>query len=194
MPAVAKSLYIVPVIYFHKPVVGQKKATKTRDYMGIFRGQGATEYLVLLAVVLIVALVSVALLGFFPGMANDSKITQSDAYWRGVARPFAIIDFAINATNVTNASNPGGANLVIQNKEASGQYTITNILIGTVNSTGLAPTAFSPGETKNIIIPTGFGPNTVGAVYDYNVTISYNTSSNIPSKQYGTKNLVDKYV
>jgi len=35
--------------------------------MRSYIGQGATEYLVLLAVVLIVALVSVALLGFFPG-------------------------------------------------------------------------------------------------------------------------------
>jgi hypothetical protein len=45
-------------------------------------GQGATEYLVLPAVVLIVALVSVALLGFFPGMASDAQITQSQAYWQ----------------------------------------------------------------------------------------------------------------
>ena len=44
------------------------------------KAQGATEYLVLLAVVLIVALVSVALLGFFPGMASDAKLTQSETY------------------------------------------------------------------------------------------------------------------
>jgi len=55
-------------------------------------GQGATEYLVLLAVVLIVALVSVALLGFFPGMAGDAKITQSQAYWQG-ASPIQITEF-----------------------------------------------------------------------------------------------------
>jgi len=48
--------------------------------MRLFRAQGATEYLVLLAVVLIVALVSVALLGFFPGMASDAQITQSQIY------------------------------------------------------------------------------------------------------------------
>jgi len=53
--------------------------------------QGATEYLVLLAVVLIVALVSVALLGFFPGMASDAQITQSQAYWQG-ASPIAIVE------------------------------------------------------------------------------------------------------
>jgi len=60
---------------------------------GTCRGQGATEYLVLLAVVLIVALVSVALLGFFPGMASDAQITQSQAYWKG-ASPVAIIEMS----------------------------------------------------------------------------------------------------
>jgi len=56
---------------------------------GTCRGQGATEYLVLLAVVLIVALVSVALLGFFPEMASDAQITQSKAYWASM-QPIAV--------------------------------------------------------------------------------------------------------
>jgi hypothetical protein len=56
-------------------------------------GQGATEYLVLLAVVLVVALVSVALLGFFPGMAGDSQRAQSEMYWRS-ASPVAITEWA----------------------------------------------------------------------------------------------------
>ena len=155
--------------------------------MGMIRGQGATEYLVLLAVVLIVALVSVALLGFFPGMASDARITQSEAYWRGQARPFSIVDMAINAT--------GGATLTIQNKEASGQYTITNIIVGTINSTNLTATTFGPGETKNIFMTTpGFGTNTAGGIYEFNVTFTYNTPSITGAKQYGTKNLVDKYV
>ena len=71
----------------------KKVATKT-DFMGkgvFLHAQGATEYLVLLAVVLIVALVSVALLGFFPGMAADAQITQSQAYWKS-ASPIAIVE------------------------------------------------------------------------------------------------------
>jgi hypothetical protein len=55
------------------------------------KAQGATEYLVLLAVVLIIALVSVALLGFFPGMASDAQMTQSQAYWKS-ATPIAIVE------------------------------------------------------------------------------------------------------
>jgi hypothetical protein len=59
--------------------------------MELVRAQGATEYLVLLAVVLIVALVSVALLGFFPGMASDAQITQSQAYWQS-SQPISIVE------------------------------------------------------------------------------------------------------
>ena len=64
------------------------------------RAQGATEYLVLLAVVLIVALVSVALLGFFPGMASDSQRVQSETYWRS-AQPVAITEWAAKASDYT---------------------------------------------------------------------------------------------
>jgi hypothetical protein len=60
------------------------------------KAQGATEYLVLLAVVLIVALVSVALLGFFPGMASDSQITQSQMYWQS-ASPISIVETGARA-------------------------------------------------------------------------------------------------
>jgi hypothetical protein len=72
--------------------------------MGIssMKAQGTTEYLVLLAVVLIVALVSVALLGFFPGMASDAQMTQSKTYWTS-ASPIAIVemDAKFAATNFT---------------------------------------------------------------------------------------------
>ena len=69
-----------------------------------YRCQGATEYLVLLAVVLIVALVSVALLGFFPGMASDAQITQSQMYWQS-ASPIAIVDVKSTAYS-TQAYSP----------------------------------------------------------------------------------------
>lgn len=57
---------------------------------GTMHAQGATEYLVLLAVVLVIALVSIALLGFFPGTATDSQITESRTYWHS-AHPFSVI-------------------------------------------------------------------------------------------------------
>jgi len=90
-------------------------------------GQGATEYLVLLAVVLIVALVSVALLGFFPGMASDAQITQSQAYWQS-ATPIAITEIA--AWGTTNA--PTGRGLMYMRLRNNGAYPITiTKIIGT---------------------------------------------------------------
>lgn len=64
------------------------------------RAQGATEYLVLLAVVLIIALVSITLLGFFPGTATDSQITQSQTYWRSTT-PIAILESGARASGFT---------------------------------------------------------------------------------------------
>jgi hypothetical protein len=56
------------------------------------RGQGAAEYLVLLAAVLIIALVSIALLGFFPGLGSDTRESESMSYWHS-ASPIAIVDW-----------------------------------------------------------------------------------------------------
>jgi len=80
---------------------------------GTLRAQGATEYLVLLAVVLIVALVSVALLGFFPGMASDAQVTQSRMYWQS-ASPIAIIE----SDATTNSASYGLPYIRIRNTGA----------------------------------------------------------------------------
>jgi len=54
--------------------------------------QGSTEYLVVLGVVLIISLVSVSLLGYFPGTAGQSRESASKIYWQGNAQPFKIIE------------------------------------------------------------------------------------------------------
>lgn len=54
-------------------------------------GQGATEYLVIFAIMLILALVAASLLGFYPGTVSDSQLAENDLYWRN-AKPLAISD------------------------------------------------------------------------------------------------------
>ena len=112
--------------------------------------QGATEYLVLLAVVLIVALVSVALLGFFPGMASDAKMTQSKTYWSS-ATPIAIVDNAARAFSDVN----GNFTWIYLRIRNTGNYpiTITKILGGDTNIskawTGFwAPNALLSGRVR----------------------------------------------
>ena len=96
-------------------------------------GQGATEYLVLLAVVLIVALVSVALLGFFPGMASDAQITQSQMYWQS-ASPIAIVEWDA----VLRAAD--GYNFPYFRIRNNGMYPIR--LTGVIGGDGVAATQF----------------------------------------------------
>lgn len=83
------------------------------------RAQGATEYLVLLAVVLIIALVGVALLGFFPGTAGDAQLQESRIYWSS-ASPIAVVE-APGAYMYTNDWKSQMAYLKIRN---TGQYPI----------------------------------------------------------------------
>ncbi len=97
-------------------------------------GQGATEYLVLLAVVLIVALVSVALLGFFPGMASDAQLTQSKMYWSG-ASPIAITEIA------SKYYTGDGNNYPYLRMKNNGAYPIT--ITGIIGGDGTKITTYS---------------------------------------------------
>lgn len=66
----------------------------------LFRAQGATEYLVLLAVVLVIGLVGIALLGFFPGTASEAQFSESQIYW-GSASPVAITESSARRWSAT---------------------------------------------------------------------------------------------
>ncbi len=142
--------------------------SSSRTTAGAFLAQGATEYLVLLAVVLIVALVSVALLGFFPGMASDSQITQSQMYWRS-ASPISIVESGARA-----AASNGNTYLYLRVRNV-GTYPIR--ITGIVGADGLKATQFwgsgcgapitnvnisdyfylGPGEEKYFAWAFGFG-------------------------------------
>ena len=86
------------------------------------RAQGATEYLVLLAVVLIIALVAIALLGFFPGTATDAQLAESKLYWQS-ASPIAITESGA----IYYDSNASQGYLRVRNTGAY-QITITALL------------------------------------------------------------------
>jgi hypothetical protein len=124
--------------------------------MRSYRAQGATEYLVLLAVVLIVALVSVALLGFFPQMASDAQMAQSQAYWQS-ASPIAITETGAirypdcSARNYTHIylriRNTGAYPITITKMLAGGNY-IDSVATGGWGPSVLMSTKYrlAPGE------------------------------------------------
>jgi hypothetical protein len=150
------------------------------------KAQGATEYLVLLAVVLIIALVSVALLGFFPGMASDAQMTQSKTYWQG-ATPIAVVETDARATPAW--WNGGAVPYLRIRNNGNYKITITKVMgNGQWASVTYGPSGFpsissyftlAPGEEKYfahssawsvpqsqcIMLSTGAGGN--GDIYIY---------------------------
>jgi type 1 fimbria pilin len=135
-------------------------------------------------------MVAIALLGFFPGLSGDTKKAQSDTYWRGSARPFAI----------TGASCSGGSaqapKLMIQNLDTNTKVLNISLTDGTVNLSNRSQTRVLAGESVSITLHNGestFGLPTLksGKTYEFNVTITYNTTNGIQNAvQRGTKPLV----
>src|SRR3989338_2259412 len=145
------------------------------------KGQGATEYLVLLAVVLMIALVSIALLGFFPGLAGDAKKTQSDSYWKS-SRPFGILEHSQSGATLT---------MLVQNNDPD-MRTISSMGAGTAGNTSVS-TTLNGGEKKVIAVTQG-SACTSGLVYEYNVSITYNSADITGQRQIGTKPIIGKCV
>ena len=156
------------------------------------KGQGATEYLVLLAVVLIVAMVAIALLGFFPGLSYDAKKSESDSYWRG-ARPFQVAEHSQTNNTLT---------MVIRNVD-SNQLKLTNISVAggdfvnysaNLNVSGTPPGPYiGSGETKVVILNasnTAYSC-TSGTIYEYMVNFSYDGTIT-GQRQYGAKSILGK--
>ncbi|MEW6749330.1 MAG: class III signal peptide-containing protein [Candidatus Micrarchaeota archaeon] len=147
----------------------------------IKKGQVSTEYLVILAVVLVIALVVVYLVGGFSGLGAGSVETQSKNYW-GATAPFAIKAFKASGTAL---------DLEIQNNDLD-RLVITGISVDGA-SIYSGNTSFTSGEAK---IMTGVLPAACGAAgtpftYD-DVVITYNKGSLTGLAQAGTKPLVGK--
>ncbi len=145
------------------------------------RGQGSTEYLVLLAVALIIALVVIGLLGWFPGLTGGAQEQQSKAYWKS-ATPMSILDFKISGTGVTLDMQNGG----------SDKISVENVTFGGT-SLSVTSTSFNPGERKTV---TGTLGTTCasGSAFTYDVTIGYNTTKITGNRQMGDKPLIGKCV
>ncbi|VVC01497.1 Uncharacterised protein [uncultured archaeon] len=144
--------------------------------------QGATEYIILLGIALIVALAGVAVLGFMNGTVSDAQLIQSSMYWVA-ATPIAIVEHAVSAQD-------GTATIIIKNNDLAEGVTILEVALGNASNS----TSFQLGPGKQALMSvSGLGAHAQGSVYDLNVTIAYNSSYGLMKVQHGTKNLVGKY-
>jgi hypothetical protein len=149
-----------------------------------WRGQGATEYLVLLAIVLVICLVSVSLLNFFPGFSYEATKSESDYYWK-TAKPFQIIG---------HNQQPGTSilNLVIVNGQSEQLY-LTGIEVNGTGASGEDNTStyLSGGETRKVNITLTKDVCVDGGKYEYDILLVYQSADGaLIYTQYGEKRLV----
>jgi len=147
------------------------------------KGQGTTEYLIILAVIIVVALVVVGVMGWFPGLGTGITEQQSKAYWASTS-PIAIKDWQIT-TDDTQATF-AVQNLTTDSVGISGM-TVGGETFELANDVNLA--AGGSGTISGVI--TGIACPTAGNVYQYDVTITYSVAGGLAGKtQTGQKPII----
>src|SRR3989344_1459589 len=89
------------------------------------KGQGSTEYLVLLGAALLIALAVVGILAFYPGTSEESRKAESDLYWRS-AKPIAVTE-AIGMTRLGVESYVDGIMIRVKSLELQDRITIKGV-------------------------------------------------------------------
>jgi len=130
--------------------------------MGIWKkAQGATEYLIILAVVIIIALIVVGVMGGIPGIGGGGRSKAIQAYWSST-------DVAIDSASLSAASDL--LTLKLRNNQRNA-VTVTNVDVGTdVADEGDLP--LNPGQSGTFPGIAVVCAN-AGDSFSVNVTITY---------------------
>src|SRR5271157_2764559 len=127
------------------------------------RAQAAIEYLIILAVVVIIALIVIGVIGGFPSMTRGVTERDSAAYWSaadvGITRYFV------------SGGTPTSSMLVLRNNRLFA-INITSITMqgSSVNSTVLP---LAPGSSSSMGVTTTTPGCTAGQTYSWTTVINY---------------------
>lgn len=145
------------------------------------KGQVSTEYLVILAVVLVIALVVVYLVSQSGGGVSSALEQSSKTYWRGTS-PLAVTDYSASGTTLT---------FTMKNMDPE-KLTVTNITGDDITAFNTA-TTFNVGEQKSISLTLAANCGTAGSAFDLkNFTITYSKGSTTNLKQVGARSIVGR--
>ena len=150
-------------------------------------GQGATEYLLILAAVLIVAVVAITILAGAPASTYDIRSSTSATYWRSQASPFLITD--------QNLSADGILTLALMNSGPSALQITSMNVSGTGMNTSSSTVPLSVGGGKQALVTVYLnGSCSPGQVYELAVNMTLvNLDSELPARtQSGAEPLVGR--
>ena len=139
-------------------------------------GQDATEYLIILAVIIVVALVVANVMGWFPGLGLTITQQQSKAYWQSTS-PLALVDWEVSSST---------GSFVVRNQTADRIEVEEISLDGT--AVAITDVNITAGNRATV---SGIGACTTGQPYTYNVIVTYTVDGGLANaKQTGSKPLV----
>lgn len=129
------------------------------------RGQGTTEYLIILAIVIVIALVVVGVLGGFPSLGAGVSEGTSRTYWAGTS-PLAITEWQVSTTTGT---------LVVKNLTA-GTIQLKDVNWGG-NTVSLTDVNIGAGATVNVTDTDMSCGVSVGQSFSKTVGFTYDTTN-----------------
>jgi hypothetical protein len=148
------------------------------------KAQGTIEYLIILAIIIVIALVLVNLL--FELMNNASTISEPQAKSNWLrASPWGIVDWKLNSD--------GNAFIVLKNN-TNRTMGFNYILLDGINGTDKndTPARVTPTATITVIVPTNYiyPSGSKFSISSEDIIIDFNSSTFPYLKQYGVSELV----
>jgi len=135
------------------------------------KAQGATEYLIILAVVIIVALIVVGAMGLIPGIGSGAKQKASSAFWQ--TSDVAIPSYALSAAG-------GNITMDVRNNQKDSMSSLTLSVGGT--SATCDRTSLAAGQTTTCVVTKSCAA--AGNSFSYPVSIGYTDDATSASYTY----------
>jgi hypothetical protein len=129
------------------------------------RAQGTTEYLIILAVVIVIALIVVSIMGWMPGMGATITEKQSSTYWASLS-PLAITSYAV--------FSDGSIQFAVRNSSMQTQ-TLSAIYLNDENALKAGSVTIQPASTSTVYgyVTNSANRCTAGTTFTYNVKLKY---------------------
>ncbi len=133
------------------------------------KAQGSTEYLVILAVVLVVALIVVSLLVHFLGLGRSASASQTKAFWKEQS-PLQLLDWSMYNVPLTTTPVPQKSQMTLRNS-ATDTVTLKKIqvMVGSNKYDLFNKTTAAVDKTKNNLVLT---PDKTGVLIQSGASIN----------------------
>lgn len=129
------------------------------------KAQTATEYLIILAVVIVIALIVVSTLGGIPGVGRNGQQKSNEIYWK--TQDLSIQSYSVSETN--------GVAIVMQNRVRHPITVVSFKLDGQELITGMGD-FFEVGDELTLNLDQTNAPScTAGESFSYDVEVQYST-------------------